>query len=66
MNSSLKDAFNFEHISEADKKIWVLMRLDDNGNEFEMATFNHLEAAEVARKTYADKGHKQLYFLRKK
>jgi hypothetical protein len=41
----------------------VLMRLDDNGNEYEVARFtNRCEGAE-AQRMYEARGHKQLYSL---
>ncbi len=41
----------------------VLMRLDDNGNEYEVARFtNRCEGADALR-TYEARGHKQLYSL---
>jgi hypothetical protein len=39
------------------------MRLDDNGNEYEVARFtNRCEGADALR-TYEARGHKQLYSL---
>ena len=43
---------------------WVLVRLDDNGNETEMYRFLVKMSAEYVKKSYEEKGHKQSYFLR--
>lgn len=66
MPLTLDDLVKATQVTEKTKKGWALMRLDDNGNEFEMALFEDLEAAEVARRTYQARGHKQTYFLQKK
>lgn len=42
---------------------WRLLRLDDNGNEFEVAVFDDPAQAHAARLAYELKGHKQLYFV---
>ena len=42
---------------------WRLMRLDDNGNEFEIARFADEAQARAACAGYEQKGHKQLYFV---
>jgi hypothetical protein len=42
---------------------WRLMRLDDNGNEFEIARFEDENAAQAMRQDYERKGHKQLYYV---
>lgn len=47
-------------------KIWRLMRLDDNGNEFEMARFDDPAEAERERAKYEKRGHKQTYYLKQK
>ncbi|HET8706510.1 MAG TPA: hypothetical protein VFM46_09430 [Pseudomonadales bacterium] len=66
MNSTLDDLFHHSHLVESAKKSWALIRLDDNGNEFEMALYDDLETAEVMRRSYEARGHKQTYFLRRK
>jgi hypothetical protein len=44
-------------------RLVALVRLDDNGNEYEVARFtNRCEGAEALR-TYEARGHKQLYSL---
>ncbi|UOF15040.1 hypothetical protein IEQ11_25590 [Lysobacter capsici] len=43
---------------------WWLWRVDDHGNEFEMARFQSRGYAEWVRTKYAAKGHKQLYYVR--
>jgi len=45
-------------------RLWVLVRTDDNGNDFEVARFADREEAEEERRTYEAKGHKQLYAVR--
>lgn len=47
-------------------KIWRLMRLDDNGNEFEMARFDDKAEAERVRASFEARGHKQMYYLQAK
>lgn len=46
--------------------VWRLMRLDDNGNEFEMARFDNEAEAERERAKYEKRGHKQTYYLKRK
>lgn len=46
-----------------DETRWVLHRLDDNGNRFEVATFPTREAAEAALREYEARGHKQTYWV---
>jgi len=43
---------------------WILSRLDDNGNEFEMQRFLNEISAEGIRRKYESKGHKQSYSVR--
>jgi hypothetical protein len=43
---------------------WVLVRLDDNGNEHEMVRFLTRKNAEQSADRYTQKGHKQAYFVR--
>jgi len=44
---------------------WVLTRLDDNGNEFEISRFNSEHEAQAMKKDYESRGHKQAYFVKK-
>ncbi|WP_394538908.1 hypothetical protein PRJ39_25835 [Lysobacter enzymogenes] len=43
---------------------WQLWRLDDNGNEFEMARFQTQGHAEWVGRQYQANGHRQTYFVR--
>ena len=43
---------------------WVLVRLDDNGNEHEMVRFLTRKNAKQSADRYTQKGHKQAYFVR--
>jgi hypothetical protein len=43
---------------------WLLVRIDDNGNEFEMYRFMEKISAELAMKKYDSKGHKQKYLIK--
>jgi hypothetical protein len=43
---------------------WALIRLDDNGNEFEMQRYLLEVSAQWVKTAYEKKGHKQLYFVR--
>ena len=43
---------------------WILVRTDDNGNEFEAARFADRDEAETERARYEARGHKQLYAVR--
>lgn len=45
---------------------WILSRLDDNGNEFEMRRFLEERTANYVRQEFENKGHKQTYFVRRK
>ncbi|CAM2006083.1 hypothetical protein [Acanthopleuribacter pedis] len=42
-----------------------LFRYDDNGGEFLMAQFDNYLEAELTRLMYEDRGHKQIYYLKK-
>jgi hypothetical protein len=46
-----------------DEKPWVLSRMDDNGNTFEMERFETKERAEAERRIFERRGHKQAYFV---
>ena len=48
-----------------DEKPWVLKRLDDNGNVYEMARFKEKEEAERKRDEFAERQHKQTYYVEK-
>ncbi len=48
------------------KAVWVLFRVDDNGNEIEMYRFLEQNVAEHLKSIYENKGHKQAYFVTKK
>lgn len=65
MTTTLDELFSTNYRTDQEKKCWALMCLDDNDNEFEIARFDSLEAAEVARKSFEARGHKQTYFLRR-
>ena len=43
---------------------WILVRIDDNGNEFEMYRFMEKDSAEWVMKKYDSKGHKQKYLIK--
>lgn len=43
---------------------WALLRLDDNGNEFEIQRYLLEASAQWVKANYEKKGHKQLYFVR--
>lgn len=45
------------------KKAWALMRLDDNGNAFEMERFADKAEAEKTRDVFEKRAHKQHYFV---
>jgi hypothetical protein len=47
-----------------DSPKYVVYRVDDNGNEFEMERFHEKPAAEWFAKRYQEKGHKQIYLVR--
>lgn len=47
-----------------DEKPWVLSRLDDNGNEYDMDRFASEEEAERERRKFEARGHKQSYYVR--
>ena len=43
--------------------MWRVLRLDDNGNTYEVASAaTEVEAREIAR-TFELRGHKQMYFV---
>ena len=44
---------------------WQLKRLDDNGNEYNMQTFDSKEQAEEKMTYFQNKGHKQTYWVEK-
>jgi hypothetical protein len=48
-------------VDERAQKLWRLVRQDDNGNRFVMATFTSRAEAEEQRAVYEARGHKQLY-----
>lgn len=50
---------------ELDSEKCKLVRLDDNANEFEMKTYDSYILAELTRIHFENKGHKQLYSLKK-
>ncbi len=43
----------------------ALYRYDDNGGEYLMERFNSFLAAEMTRQMYEDRGHKQIYYLKR-
>jgi hypothetical protein len=47
-------------------KKWRLMRLDDNGNEFEVERYHDRAAADKACVEFERRGHKQTYYVTKK
>jgi ribosome maturation protein Sdo1 len=49
----------------ADFPRWRLLRIDDNGNEFEIAVYPEEEAAVKACVEFEERGHKQTYFVRR-
>ncbi len=44
---------------------WRLMRLDDNGNEFEVQRYDDRSAADKACLEFERRGHKQTYYVTK-
>ena len=42
---------------------WQLKRLDDNGNEYYMESFDSKVKAEERMTYFQNKGHKQTYFV---
>lgn len=42
-----------------------LYRYDDNGGEYLMERFNNFFTAEMTRQMYEDRGHKQIYYLKR-
>lgn len=42
---------------------WRLVRMDDNGNEIEVARFPDRDAAEQTMKEFESRGHKQAWFI---
>jgi hypothetical protein len=40
---------------------WRLLRLDDNGNEIEVARFPDRDSAERAKRDFEARGHKQMW-----
>ncbi len=48
-----------------DEPPWVLYRVDDNGNEFEMCKFLDRGIAEYVQRTYETTSHKQTYGIRR-
>lgn len=51
--------------SPAEAAVWVLYRIDDNGNELEMHRFSERADAERAMREYESRGHKQAYLVRR-
>ena len=49
----------------AERDPWSLYRLDDNGNEIEVARFASREAAEAEKHRFEARGHKQSWFVRR-
>jgi hypothetical protein len=45
---------------------WVVWRMDDNGNQFEIARFPSLEEAHKLAKEFESRGHKQTYWVSRK
>ncbi len=43
---------------------WLLYRIDDNGNTFEMDYYVDRISAEKAKSSYESKQHKQSYYVR--
>ena len=44
---------------------WVLYRLDDNNNRFEVKRFLNDQSADWVKRKYEQKGHKQIYEVQK-
>lgn len=59
-----KDLTWFQFKGSADNP-HLLFRYDDNGGEFLMARFDSYLEAEMTRQMYEDRGHKQIYYLKK-
>lgn len=49
---------------EPGESVWVLYRIDDNGNELEMRRFPERAGAERTMREYEARGHKQAYLVR--
>lgn len=47
----------------ADGTAWLLYRLDDNNNRFEIARFASEREAQAACEVYEARGHKQTYWI---
>ncbi len=47
----------------AEQPVWRLMRLDDNGNHFEIARDLSRQEAQARQKHLEDAGHKQFYWI---
>ena len=43
--------------------LWRLLRQDDNGNRFVLATFASRSDAEAQRRAFEARGHKQTYWV---
>ena len=56
-------SFINEDILRNECELW---RLDDNNNEFLMSEYSTIIEAELHRKAFQDKGHKQIYFVKSK
>lgn len=44
-------------------RVYVLMRTDDNGNDVEIARFTDRDEAEMQKRAFEARGHKQLYWI---
>ncbi len=50
---------------EAGGARYVVWRLDDNGNEFPVRSFDTRDEAEALRQALTERGHKQSYWVRR-
>jgi hypothetical protein len=52
-----------EAVGATDQPIWRVMRLDDNGNHFEIARGLPRTKAQEMVKQFEESGHKQFYWI---
>lgn len=46
-----------------DPRVWVVRRVDDNGNVFEVERFSHRGGADALATQLSARGHKQTYWV---
>ena len=50
-------------VNLAELPVWVLWREDDNGNRVEIDRYRSYAKAEQDERIYADRGHRQSYWI---